>query len=58
MKQVSILSGAKGSGFHSPHVGTPASGTALHSLGPKQPMTVMSLEHESATNSACGDEGP
>ena len=50
--QVIILSGANGSGFHSPQVGTPDKGTALHESGPKQPTTVMYREQLSATNSA------
>jgi len=50
--QVIILSGANGSGFHSPQVGTPDKGTALHESEPKQPITVMYREQLSATNSA------
>ena len=57
-EQVRNLSGAKGSGFHSPQVGTPTSGRASQLAPSKQPTTVMSLEHESATNSAYGDDGP
>ena len=57
-EQVRNLSGAKGSGFHSPHVGTPIKGMALQSSPPKQPTTAMSLWHESAANSACGELGP
>ena len=55
-----MRSGPSGSGFHSPHVGTPGSTVASQSpvAPPKQPMMVMSLEHESATNSAYGDDGP
>jgi len=46
---VNIFSAAKGSGFHSPHVGTPETTVALQP-GPKQPMMVMSFEHESVRN--------
>mmetsp|Transcript_105701 Transcript_105701/g.303778 ORF Transcript_105701/g.303778 Transcript_105701/m.303778 type:complete len:228 (-) Transcript_105701:19-702(-) len=64
--QVSIFRLAYGSGFHSPQVGTPGSGTALQVLlrlgsaaaPPKQPITVMVAEQELATNSACGEDGP
>ena len=52
-----MRSGPYGSGFHSPHVGTPGR-TVASQPGPKQPMIVTSAEQESATNSAYGDEGP
>ena len=51
--------GAYSSGFHSPQVGTPLRTVAPQSdAWSKQPITVISFEHESATNSAYGDDGP
>jgi hypothetical protein len=56
---VSIRIGAYSSGFHSPQVGTPLRTVAPQSdAWSKQPITVISFEHESATNSAYGDDGP
>ena len=56
---VSIRIGAYSSGFHSPQVGTPLRTVAPQSdAWSKQPITVISFEHESATSSAYGDDGP